>query len=708
MLNNLLVKSLSLLIYFLLVNVNTSTAKENEVFETPKKLNTYGMPGSIDTPTAEVFPEGQFSVSSSIFGGTIRTNLSFQVTNGVTVSFRYSRIPSASGDHRGYYWDRSFDIHYLFNEQTKFLPSIAIGLRDFIGTGLYTGEYLVATKNITKNIKLSGGLGWGRLSGKNNETNIFGMGNERNSVSAGAGGTIHTNQFFSGTNSPFFALSYSISPKLEIIAEMSSDDYNMEVSTSKGFARKSDLNFAFKYKVAPDFSVMGQLMHGDAIGLSGVLSLNPRNRPYKSGIEPAPMPLLENDTITAIQSSMDNDIFSRSAELLDLDGITLLSLDIDNEYLNAEILDRYYLNVSQMMGRVTRILSKTVPLSVKFFRINLVDYQSGYSVSQVIVERERLREFELMFDGPAKLWQYVEIENSSSGINPFLSLSNNPIAWSFYPDVDIMLFDPHSPINGSLGWEATLAYRLNNSTTINSSIKQPILTALNDIKRGPKSGLPNVRSDFMYYYRDISTRPYLNSLTIDQYYKPFKNIYGQINFGYLEMMYAGIRAEAIWKDIKKPYGIGLDLASIKKRNTYGDFSIQSASYSTLIGTVYYDLQSDWSVQLDAGRYLAGDYGATFSLSRTFNNGWEIGAFATLTDVKFSTFGEGSFDKGITLKAPLSWFTGKKSQVYRKTIIKPITGDGGARLILEDNKFLYSAIEKYDEKSFKDNWNRVFR
>ena len=37
------------------------------------------------------------------------------------------------------------------------------------------------------------------------------------------------------------------------------------------------------------------------------------------------------------------------------------------------------------------------------------------------------------------------------------------------------------------------------------------------------------------------------------------------------MMYAGIRAEAIWKDNKKPYGIGLDLASSKKRNTYGDF-----------------------------------------------------------------------------------------------------------------------------------------
>ena len=48
---------------------------------------------------------------------------------------------------------------------------------------------------------------------------------------------------------------------------------------------------------------------------------------------------------------MDSDIFSRSAELLDLDGIILLSLNIDNEYLNVEILDRNYLNVSQMIGR---------------------------------------------------------------------------------------------------------------------------------------------------------------------------------------------------------------------------------------------------------------------------------------------------------------------------------------------------------------------
>ena len=148
--------------------------------------------------------------------------------------------------------------------------------------------------------------------------------------------------------------------------------------------------------------------------------------------------------------------------------------------------------------------------------------------------------------------------------------------------------------------------------------------------------------------------------------------------------------------------------SSSKEKYFGDFSILGESYSTIIGTVYYDLQRDWGVQLDAGRYLAGDYGATFSLERKFNNGWEIGAYATLTDVKFSTFGEGSFDKGITLKVPLSWFTGKKSQSIKKTVIKPITGDGGARLHLDDDKFLYGNISRYDEKSFKDNWKRVYR
>ena len=171
------------------------------------------------------------------------------------------------------------------------------------------------------------------------------------------------------------------------------------------------------------------------------------------------MPLLDNNSIRKTQSFLDKDIFARSAELLELDGIALLSLEIENEYINAKILDRNYRDVAQMVGRVARILAKTVPIDVKFFRIDLFDYQSGYSISQVTIEREKLRKLELAFDGPAELWKNTKIENSKT-CKSSLSLSDSPLTWSFYPDVDVVLFDPHSPINGSLGWAANLSYRL--------------------------------------------------------------------------------------------------------------------------------------------------------------------------------------------------------------------------------------------------------
>ena len=34
--------------------------------------------------------------------------------------------------------------------------------------------------------------------------------------------------------------------------------------------------------------------------------------------------------------------------------------------------------------------------------------------------------------------------------------------------------------------------------------------------------------------------------------------------------------------------------------------------------------------------------------------------------------------------------------------------GGARLYLEQEKFLYENIKIYDQKSFKDNWKRFYR
>ncbi|HKU65882.1 MAG TPA: YjbH domain-containing protein, partial [Rhizomicrobium sp.] len=88
---------------------------------------------------------------------------------------------------------------------------------------------------------------------------------------------------------------------------------------------------------------------------------------------------------------------------------------------------------------------------------------------------------------------------------------------------------------------------------------------------------------------------------------------------------------------------------------------------------------DLNFQLRAGQYLAGDRGFTFQVTRRFSTGVEIGAFFTRTNVTAERFGEGSFDKGIFLRIPLSWIAPIESQNEIGMILRPVQRDGGQTL-----------------------------
>ena len=133
-----------------LFNAELAKSLEASEFEDTASLNMYGMPGEMDLPSAKNLPDGQLNISTSMFAGTLRINLSFQIFENLTGAFRYARIPG--GEFNGYTWDRSFDIHYLLKREKSSFPAIAIGVRDFIGTGIYTGtsyEYLVQVQVYT-------------------------------------------------------------------------------------------------------------------------------------------------------------------------------------------------------------------------------------------------------------------------------------------------------------------------------------------------------------------------------------------------------------------------------------------------------------------------------------------------------------------------------------------------------------------------------
>ena len=124
----------------------------------------FGLPGIIDLPTAQRFPDGELVISQQIHKSLARSGISFQALPWASFSFRYSGHGFDGEEAYGRInHDRSFDAHLSILDEGIYMPAISLGLRDFIGTGWYSSEYLVGTKSI-KNIEFTAGLGFGRLA----------------------------------------------------------------------------------------------------------------------------------------------------------------------------------------------------------------------------------------------------------------------------------------------------------------------------------------------------------------------------------------------------------------------------------------------------------------------------------------------------------------------------------------------------------------
>lgn len=248
-------------------------------------FSTYGLPGGIDTPTAETMPDGTLaaSVSASDYGR--RSNMAFQALPGLTAVLRYSRVEGIN-DYRndGYISDRSLDLRYQIVDEQGWRPAVAVGLQDFLGTGVYSGEYIVASKNITPTVRASLGLGWGTLAGK-----------PRTIDADDEGGTPNVDQWFSGSPKPFGSVSWQVNDKLSLVAEYSNDTYFTRYSNGDEFQQgdepDSHVNLAAYYRFGRGYQVGVYTIGGKTFGAQFSVALNPREAPYPSGLEKAPAPV---------------------------------------------------------------------------------------------------------------------------------------------------------------------------------------------------------------------------------------------------------------------------------------------------------------------------------------------------------------------------------------------------------------------------------
>lgn len=664
--------------------------------------NLYGGPGLIDMPSAELPDDGQLAVTYGIFESNQRTSVNFQILPRINGTVRHSSVSDfdVGGGTRA---DRSFDLQFqlLLEDKNGWRPGVAMGLRDFLGDGPHGAEYLVASKSVTDDIKVTAGIGWGRLGTQGS----FGSLGDRDPVTVPAG-RLQTGSYFQGDAAVFAGIEWNTPIKnVTFKAEYSSDDYAGE-SAITGFNHRSPFNFGLTWAPNKSLSLSGYYLYGDTVGFQLNLTGNPKRpiAPQDLGSGPVPIRARAADAPRSAAwagKSENRDLLIKAiGDALAADGILIEEAKLSGTQADLYISSTRTGRLPKAIGRTARILALAMPPSIEIFRITPVE--KGLSTTTVEIKRSDLEAQADTPDAGLTSWQAATLTDAVGRLDRDVSYVRpiDRFSWSLNPSIPFSLFDPDETVKPDLNFSARANYQISRGFSVTGEVSKLMIGSSEENVSTSTSPLPHVRSDSNLYYSGRGIK--LERLTADLVFKPTPQIYTRLSAGMLERMFAGVSAEVLWAPTASNFALGAEVNYARQREAHeplglGDYDVITGHGSIYWDTGFYGLEA----QLDAGRYLAGDWGATATLSRRFSNGWDVSAYVTRTDVSFDDFGEGSYAKGVRITMPLRWGLPMETRSTASLQMEDLSRDGGARLRV--NGRLYERIREADSNSLEGQW-----
>ena len=664
----------------------------------------YGGPGLIDMPSAAQLPNAQLNFATSYFDGNLRTGINFQIAPRINGTVRHSTI-SEFGPGGADSSAREFDLHFQLLREDGWRPDLALGFRDLTGDGAHGAEYLVASKSVTDDIRVTAGLGWGRL-GTQAGFSAFG---DRDASRAGQ---LQTNAYFRGDAAFFGGVEWRTPVRgLTFTAEYSSDDYAAE-SAVTSFNHKSPFNFGLTWRPNDVFALSGYYLYGDTVGFQINVSGNPRKplAPQDLGAGPAPLIARKADAPTGTKwaGSEKNrtKLIEAISEALKADGIIVEEARITGNQVDIYINSSTSKRLPRAVGRTARILAAAMPPSVEVFRITPVE--GALPTTTITLRRSDLEAQIDRPDASVQAWRSAVLSDASghlSGDEAYVRKDFTRFSWGLNPSVPYSVFDPDSEVDLDLQLNASARFQVSRGFAVSAELAKRLDGGSPGDVSAPSANVPQVRSDGGLYYtgRDVE----LESLSAEYVFKLTPQVYGRVTTGLLERMYAGISTEVLWAPSTSPLAFGAEVNYAKKREHDSPFGLMD--YDTVSGhaSLYWDTGfHGLEAQVDAGRYLAGDWGATVTLSRRFANGWDVSAYVTRTDISPEDFGEGSYAKGVQVTMPLRWGLPFETRSTASINMSDLSRDGGARLAVQDR--LYDRIRDADSNSLEGQWSTFWQ
>lgn len=363
-----------------------------------------------------------------------------------------------------------------------------------------------------------------------------------------------------------------------------------------------------------------------------------------------------------------------------------------------------YRNPAKAIGRAVRAMLRHVPADIVEFAVAITE--NGVPVTQTVLLRKDLENALQQTGSPEEMWQRARIEPAPYP-DPNSAIYNNgrhpTLAWSIAPQMRHQIGGPDAFWFFQLYGRALAEVQLSRGLSATGMLGVNVYNNFDDLKLRSDSKLPRVRSDIANYLHE--GEQWIDQLHMDYIARLAPSLYGRASAGIFELMYTGVGGELMYREPDSRWALGLDLNYVWQRDFNGGFSLRD--YEILTGHVSYYHRLPFHellATLRLGKYLAGDIGATLELSRTFENGVTVGAFATKTDVSAEQFGEGSFDKGFFVSVPLDLFFSSSSRRYTGITFRPVTRDGGQRLAIP--KPLYVTTSRSSTERISAGWEDI--
>jgi hypothetical protein len=694
----------------------------------------FGGVGLLQTPTARMAGEGEFSFVLSRTSPYTNYNVSIQPLPWLEGSFRYTNVSnrlygprSLSGNQT--YKDKSIDAKVRLWEESRWLPAVAVGARDIGGTGLFSSEYFVASKRAGP-LDFSLGLAWGYMGARGDIANPFGFISDRFDTrpSQGTGtGKFSTNKFFRGRPGFIGGIEYRTPLRwLLLKAELDGNDYKHQPQDNNQ-SQRWPVNLGAVLRLNRNVDLTLGYERGEiataALNLHSNLKTHvdtpkvadpvPEPVAFRStAVDAAPTPSgVAGDTAAAEAppatrrppAQVDWPEVART--LRNNAGIDVSRIGRRGSELVIHGQQDRFFYPAEGVGRATRIVDNRVDGSIDW--LTVAGERDGLDTVETSVHRPR----------------FIELLDNRTDLDSFRrSVEQDPVTAR---DEDILYRAPLKRFEGrvSLGYRQNLGgpdafvlyqiygaasgtFRFSRNLWLDGVLAVNLLNNYDQFKYDAPSNLPRVRTNIRQYI--TSSDVTMPEFQLTGTHRLGEDLYGLAYAGMLESMYGGAGGEVLYRPFGERWALGADVNWVKQRGFNQDFSFRRYHVVTGQATGYFNTGfHDVTVAVSVGRYLAGDWGSTVDVSREFANGARMGAYATVTNKSGgSGYGEGSFDKGIYVSIPFDMLLPNSTRNRATLLWEPLMRDGGARL--NKRYTLYTLTNDLDSDLFDKNLDKITR